>query len=1140
MPKFKVKGQIYHRVESLLPLPNETPKFSQIYFIGDEGQQVGQRCEYTDGTRRNIVLSLQRMFHQHNNLVKVFTTALERMPTDEYRVVIRADKTPVGEHERRFNAPTVNEVAVVMVGDEFDRRDIIIQKRNDSLQRISETHRSYDALQYTIIFWEGEDGYHFNIMQTDPRTGFLLNKKVSANDFYASRIMARDASPNHLLKCRQLFHQFIVDMYAKIGSERLLYIRLNQRKFRVDDNIYLRDAVANDGNCTDIGRLVILPATFTGSPRHMHEYAQDSMLYVRTCGRPDLFITFTCNPDWTEIKDELFPGQVPSDRQDLIARVFNQKLTNLMDVIIKSHIYGETRCWLYSVEWQKRGLPHAHILIWLKGKIHPTQIDDIISEEIPNPEQDPGLFEIVTKNMIHGPCGPLNPNSPCMKDRKCSKRYPREFIQETHTGNDGYPLYRRRKPGEGGFAAVVKVRMNNQQTEIEVDNRWVVPYSPLLSKMFEAHINVEYCNSVKSCKYVNKGSDMAVFRLEDENGTLDEIMQYLMGRYISTNEGVWHVLGFPIHERYPTVVHLSVHLENGQRVYFTADNAQDRAARPPNTTLTAFFLLCQQDPFARTLLYSEVPEYYTWNASRKVFCKRKQGAPVPGSDMRASDALGRVYTVHPSNDECNFLRLSLHTSEVLRERSYNAEELHTYVQLNRPLLVNDQKLAYDAIMHMIRQGNGGLFFFDAPGGTGKTFLINLLLAEIREQNEIAVAVASSGIAATLLGGGRTAHSALKLPLDLARSETPVCSISKGSGKAEVLKRCKVIVWDECTMAHKRAREALDRTLQDLRGNNRLMGGAVVVLAGDFRQTLPVIPRSSPADELNACLKSSYLWRHVQKMTLTTNMRVHLQGDLSARTFAQQLLRLGDGKFPVDPDTDSISFPKDFCNAANLIEELIDKVFPDISTNFKNHQWLRERAILAPMNESVNNINIEIQNRLPGPTATYDSIDTVVDSEQAVHYPTEFLNSLEPPGMPPHRLILKAGSPMMLLRNIDPPKLCNGTRLCVKNLMPNVIEATLLTGKARGENVFIPRIPMIPTDMPFDFNRLQFPVRLAFAITIKKAQGQSLRVAGINLETPCFSHGQLYVASSRVGTPKHLHIYAPNGRTKNVVYPNALS
>ncbi|KIH47496.1 hypothetical protein ANCDUO_22442 [Ancylostoma duodenale] len=114
-------------------------------------------------------------------------------------------------------------------------------------------------------------------------------------------------------------------------------------------------------------------------------------------------------------------------------------------------------------------------------------------------------------------------------------------------------------------------------------------------------------------------------------------------------------------------------------------------------------------------------------------------------------------------------------------------------------------------MNSIKSGNGGLLFLDAPGGTGKTFLINLLLAEVRKNNDIALAIASSGIASTLLDGGRTAYSALKLPLDLTRSETPVCNISRGSGKAQVLKMCKLIVWDECTMAHKKALEALDRT-----------------------------------------------------------------------------------------------------------------------------------------------------------------------------------------------------------------------------------------------------------------------------------------------------------------------------------------
>lgn len=225
-------------------------------------------------------------------------------------------------------------------------------------------------------------------------------------------------------------------------------------------------------------------------------------------------------------------------------------------------------------------------------------------------------------------------------------------------------------------------------------------------------------------------------------------------------------------------------------------------------------------------------------------------------------------------------------------------------------------------MGAIANQTGGLYFLDDPGGTGKTFLISLILATIRSQNNIALAVASSGIAATLLDGGRTAHLALKLPLNMQFIETPTCNIKKNSGMAKVLRSCLLIVWDECTMAHKKALEALHRTLQDLRENQHPFGGALILLSGDSRQTLPVIPRSTPADEFNACLKSSALWRYVRKLNLTTNMRVQLQHDDSAARFAKQLLDLGNGKMAIDESTRSITLPPNFCTITTTKDELI--------------------------------------------------------------------------------------------------------------------------------------------------------------------------------------------------------------------------
>ncbi|GBN52327.1 hypothetical protein AVEN_161645-1 [Araneus ventricosus] len=215
------------------------------------------------------------------------------------------------------------------------------------------------------------------------------------------------------------------------------------------------------------------------------------------------------------------------------------------------------------------------------------------------------------------------------------------------------------------------------------------------------------------------------------------------------------------------------------------------------------------------------------------------------------------------------------------------------------------------------------------------------------------------------------------------------------------------------------------------------------------------------------------------------------------------------------------------------------------------------------------MNKQLLQKLSGRAQVYKSIDTTCDINEAINYPTEFLNTLEPSGVPSHILELKIGAPIMLLRILHPPSLCNGTRLCIEKLMPNIIEAIILTGHAADENVFIPRIPIIPSDFPFQFKRLQFLVHLrglfwyprlswetslfplltcgksdvsqpnrgyqnkpvSFAMSINKAQGQSLKVVGHELLKPCFSHGQLYVGCSTVGKAENL--YSPKRKQQTL-------
>ena len=211
----------------------------------------------------------------------------------------------------------------------------------------------------------------------------------------------------------------------------------------------------------------------------MQQNYQDAMAIVRKYGEPDLFITFTCNPRWKEIEEQLFPGQTPSDKPDHIARVFKLKLNELIDDIIKKHIFGRTVAHIFVIEFQKRGLPHSHVLIIMENENKPrdsSTIDRVVSSEIPGSLQCPRLYEMVKSHMIYRPCGILNKKSPCMKNGKCTKDFSTEFRNETAPNKDGYPRYRRRDNGITGKVG-----------KYEINNRWVVPHNPYLLMKYDAH-----------------------------------------------------------------------------------------------------------------------------------------------------------------------------------------------------------------------------------------------------------------------------------------------------------------------------------------------------------------------------------------------------------------------------------------------------------------------------------------------------------------------------------------------------------------------------------------------------------------------------------------------------------------------------
>ena len=275
-----------------------------------------------------------------------------------------------------------------------------------------------------------------------------------------------------------------------------------------------------------------------------------------------------------------------------------------------------------------------------------------------------------------------------------------------------------------------------------------------------------------------------------------------------------------------------------------------------------------------------------------------------------------------------------------------------------------------------------------------------------------------------------------------------------------------------------------------------------------------------------------------------------------RDFTNWLLDLGDGKLPTtkhdnDEDPTWIRIPNDLLLLTDKqkIPALVKAIYTDFKQNYLNPTYLKERAILTPTNEIADDINAYISTLVPGEGKEYYSADSISKCFDACNdadilYPIEYLNSLNANNFPQHKLTLKKGVPIMLLRNINQSiGLCNGTRLIVTNLADNVIEALIITGSNIGCKVSIPRINLTTrgSKWPFVLNRRQFPIKVCYAMTINKSQGQTLCNVGIYLKKPVFTHGQLYVAASRVTNKNGLKILIEKedgtctNETKNIVY-----
>lgn len=594
----KICGEIHRRVGSFQQPTTTTavPKCIQLYCHDPEyqaAQRAKRNCNETTSIRdKNLILDLYRKTRlsieteANNSYLKAYKIMLDyieenNLNPEELRYELHAtDKPPEGQHPGRYNLPSAPEIAMLMPTTIHNNaeRSIVCSLRQSSddqneLRYFPQYHRSYPPLAYPLLFPKGTDGWTLGIRSLSEyngiREGITSLQNVELAPYTRFYLAERAGKLNYLLLANRLYQQHIIDSFCRIEIKRLQWIRCNQRKIRADLYGNLRLSAQNN-SVENSGVATILPASVTCSDRWYHSAYSDAMAIVRIYGKPDFFVTFTFDIGCPEVKVELKPGQTPYDRPDLLCKVFNLKRDEFIKDI-KHGVLGTYKAHVSVIEFQKRGAPHAHTLVWLKDFDHtPQNVDNVISSEIPprgeegTPERD--LHELVMKLMIHGPCGQgYNGNFGCVKGGKpCSKDYPKDFSSNTTAGDDTFVKTRRRSPSEGGHVGTKKRSM------IEIDNRWVVPYNIYFLLKYRSHINVENCNAVQAVKYLFlyhfKGEDMVT--IEDEDMS-DEVKKFTTQRYISACYAYWRIF-FPekMISMYPSVKKLKLHVENSQRVLY--------------------------------------------------------------------------------------------------------------------------------------------------------------------------------------------------------------------------------------------------------------------------------------------------------------------------------------------------------------------------------------------------------------------------------------------------------------------------------------------------------------------------------------------------------------------------------------------
>ena len=739
-----------------------------------------------------------------------------------------------------------------------------------------------------------------------------------------------------------------------------------------------------------------------------------------------------------------------------------------------------------------------------------------------------------------------------------------------------------------------------------------------------------------NCRYCFKPPDHV-------NVELNEIAAYLSGRLLSAAEATFRILGLRLHQEWPAVERLDLHLPEENIVVFNPmDDEADVQEQLPNSTtkLLQWFALNQSDPDARRWRYVDIPEHYVWQHhqwQRRVYVRMKV-ARLPTVSchnlelsalrmilMVARGAVGfadlltwnghtystfrdtaRAAGMYEDEDEAmsvfaeiarvgvsvtslrqqfcavlvfcapvnpvelfNMFAQDLMYEEVseascaatlieldrimrttygksLRDAEFNFQFPYDDVDAEvllppledvdpnlalleslRPLLSIEQAHAAECVFNTVVNRSGfNVFGVLCSAGTGKTLFANFVACSLRSQGKVVVCVAASALAASLLEGGHTAHHTLHIPIPA--NDATYCSFT--AVERHLMKNADLIIWDEASMIHQDVADTVNRSLQDIMQlPDCPFGGKAVIFMGDFKQLLPVVRGGDDSYAVihvngsafarntlagkgeNHTMQRCAWWPSVRRIEFRHNWRACQDVE-----FAELLESVGNGSL----QEVRVPAASQVCSMDNLVRQVFG---PDLSRADS------AAMVLTLTLDDADDVNNYCMSIMSGGCTEVHASDAYVDCRQPDQFPPEVVSGIRIPGVPPKCLHLKVGARYMIVKNMM-KNVFNGVRCVLVSMAGNKsVFVRLISGPGAGQTILLPAIlfSISPeqSGLPFSIRRRQLPIIPAFAVTVHKAQGQTLSKVGLYVTSNMFTHGQLYTALSRTRGWTNIRVFS---------------